>query len=160
MISKVIPEFPLYLVREDGQIYSTKTCTVMRSRDNGRGYQGVVLRKEGNSYTRYVHRLVASAFLGESDLTVNHVDGDKSNNHVDNLEYVTISENIQHAYDLGLNPTKPMQIEKEGFGYWSPSQKLLIGIDDLTQQDLTKIGTGTRRTAKGWSCNLFNEMVV
>ena len=149
---KPIPHFCGYFATDDGRIYSNKSNKYLSPRDNGRGYLGLVLRDGGSSYTRYVHRLVAQAFLGESELTVNHIDGDKSNNNLSNLEYATYSENIQHAYNNKLNTTKPMQIGRGGFGYWSPSQKLLIGIDKLTQQDLTKIGTGIRATAKGWSC--------
>lgn len=52
----------------------------------------------------YVHTLVAKTFiLNPDDLPqVNHKDGDKKNNHVDNLEWVTASENVQHSHDTGL----------------------------------------------------------
>lgn len=46
------------------------------------------------------HRLVMLVFVGPSDLDVNHKDGDKLNNHLDNLEYVTPKENIRHAIDV------------------------------------------------------------
>lgn len=50
-----------------------------------------------------VHRLVAHAFLGDpGDLVVNHKNGNRFDNRVSNLEYVTQGENIQHAYDIGL----------------------------------------------------------
>ena len=67
------------------------------------GYGVVVLRKDGKSYTKRVHRLVAENFLGEPNgRIVNHKDGNKLNNCVNNLEYVTYSENLSHAYSSGL----------------------------------------------------------
>ena len=54
--------------------------------------------------SRYVHRLIAEAFIGDiqDGMCINHKDGDKSNNHISNLEIVTYSENSKHAYDTGL----------------------------------------------------------
>jgi hypothetical protein len=57
--------------------------------------------------TEAVHRLVARAFLGDrpsDEYEVNHIDGNKANNRVDNLEWVTPEENRQHAVDMGLVP--------------------------------------------------------
>ncbi|MBQ0074617.1 MAG: HNH endonuclease [Prevotella sp.] len=63
------------------------------------GYCLVWLRKDNKkSYAVTVHRIVAKAFLGYSELDVNHKDGNKMNNSITNLEYVTRSENIKHAY--------------------------------------------------------------
>lgn len=58
----------------------------------------------GHQYKKWlVHRLVALAFLGPSTLFVNHRNGIKFDNRACNLEYVTHSENVRHAYALGLN---------------------------------------------------------
>ena len=63
---------------------------------------------EGGRFTRMVHRLVAEAFIDRNAGTeeINHKDGDKSNNSVENLEWVTKKENIRHSYDLGLREGK------------------------------------------------------
>jgi hypothetical protein len=62
------------------------------------GYKKVVLTNNGLRSTKKVHRLVASAFLGDKkDLCVNHIDSNRSNNNVNNLEWVTHLENIRHA---------------------------------------------------------------
>lgn len=68
------------------------------------GYQIAFLSKNGMRKTVKVHRLVAFAFIPVVDnkTYVNHKDGDKSNNKVDNLEWCTCSENIQHADKIGL----------------------------------------------------------
>ena len=72
---------------------------------NTRGYK--VLELKGKQY--FAHRLVAMAFIEnpQNKPFVNHKDSNPSNNHVDNLEWVTQSENIQHGYDFGnIKPTR------------------------------------------------------
>ena len=70
-----------------------------------RKYAQVSFCEDGKTKTVYVHRLIASAFIPNPDNlpTVNHIDGDTSNNSVDNLEWVSYSENMRHAYRVGLN---------------------------------------------------------
>lgn len=65
----------------------------------------VRLSRDGDSRTAPVHRLVLEAFEGPppEGCEPNHIDGDKGNNALDNLEWVTHSQNVQHAYDTGLN---------------------------------------------------------
>lgn len=68
------------------------------------GYVHIAMNKNGIRKTKAVHRLVARAFLSDWDknLQVNHIDGDKTNNNVNNLEMCNSSENMKHAYRLGL----------------------------------------------------------
>lgn len=73
-----------------------------------RGYFTVVLSLNGKLKTFTVHQLVAMAFLpnftkGE---TINHIDGNKQNNHIDNLEKSNPSHNMLHAYRMGLVPKR------------------------------------------------------
>jgi hypothetical protein len=69
------------------------------SYDDG-GYPQVFLWKDYRQHTIKIHRLVAEAFLGPRPpgAQVNHIDGDKTNNRIDNLEWVTNQENSWHAY--------------------------------------------------------------
>lgn len=69
-----------------------------------KGYPYVALWHGGKGKHTFVHRLVAEAFIPNPDNKpqVNHVDGDKANNHTDNLEWCTQSENTRHAYVTGL----------------------------------------------------------
>lgn len=66
------------------------------------GYPRVCMTKDGKHYFRYVHRLVAQAFLenSENKPMVNHKDGVKTNDRLENLEWSTASENMQHSYDV------------------------------------------------------------
>lgn len=68
------------------------------------GYSKVELYKDGISKIKYVHRLVAETFIPNPDNKpeVNHINGDKTNNSIDNLEWVTSSENKRHALNTGL----------------------------------------------------------
>lgn len=72
------------------------------------GYHRTNLSKNGNNRTVKVHRIVAQAFIPNPDNKpqVNHKDGNKQNNHIDNLEWCTQSENLKHAFRIGLK--KPM----------------------------------------------------
>ena len=68
------------------------------------GYEKIILSKNSKPTTVRVHRLVAQTFIPNPDNKpqVNHIDGNKLNNHVDNLEWVTGDENIKHAINIGL----------------------------------------------------------
>jgi hypothetical protein len=99
-----IPDFhDRYRVTASGGIFSRKkdgTIFRLRPATNHWGYFYVTL--EGKKYS--LHGIIARAFLGPrpSHLVVNHKDGNKKNNAIDNLEYCTHSENSIHAHKLGL----------------------------------------------------------
>jgi len=83
---------------------STYVGRFLSQPNDGRGYLQVCLCKNGKHYVARPHQLVMAAFVGprQGDMQVNHKDGVKTNNRLDNLEYVTRSENAIHAYGLGL----------------------------------------------------------
>ena len=96
----------LYSVSTEGQVYTHKYKKFLKPRSK-RGYLNVSLSKNKKRKEFRVHRLVAIAFISNSENKeqVNHIDGDKNNNKVNNLEWVTQSENITHSYNLGLHST-------------------------------------------------------
>lgn len=86
-----------------GRIYTIKFRILKLGKDTD-GYPQVILQKDRLKYSAKVHRLVANAFIPNpyNKQTVNHIDGNKENNNMLNLEWATIKENIQHSYDTGL----------------------------------------------------------
>lgn len=102
---KDIDDYPNYLVSNFGSVKSKKTGKILKPQldRNGRYFQ-VWLSNGEKENTQRIHRLVAEAFLGKHPgLVVNHIDGDRSNNRVDNLEWCTVKDNNQHAVKTGLN---------------------------------------------------------
>ena len=96
-----------YLVYDDGRVYSNISHKFLKPDVDKIGYMQVSLFDENRKKIREkVHRLVAKYFL-RNDMNfpqVNHKDGDKSNNNVENLEWCTAYHNNKHARDTGLNP--------------------------------------------------------
>ena len=86
----------------------TKKERVLKSNYSLTGYEKIKLFKDGKRYYFSVHRLVAQTFLAneENKKEVNHKDGNKGNNNVDNLEWVTSSENQLHAFKNGLQKSR------------------------------------------------------
>lgn len=101
---KEIEGYPNYEVSNLGTVRNRATGNVLRPGKTNMGYQKVCLCKEGQRKTLTIHRLVATAFLPnpENKREVNHIDGDKTNNRVSNLEWSTRSENVSHAFRNGL----------------------------------------------------------
>ena len=124
---RTIEEFPMYEISDHGRVYSHfHKGRMLKCCDNSFGYMYVTLFNSFGQQPSAVHVLVLEAFDSKrkDKLTCNHKDGDKKNNHISNLEWITHSKNHQHAYATGL---------KEG----------LKGKDNpnavLTEQDIISI---------------------
>ena len=96
----------MYQVSSFGRIRSFKynSPRILKPRKNRSGYLYINLCEDGRYRSFTVHRIVAKHFLGKSSLTVNHKNGNKLNNTVDNLEWATIEENRKHAKENKLLP--------------------------------------------------------
>ena len=103
-----IPNYSNYIFDRDGNVYSlnynkTGKTKILKQQKNKYGYMMIQLFDDNRkSRLLSVHRLIAMAFLPlvEGKNYVNHIDGVKSNNRVDNLEWCTLSENTKHSYDV------------------------------------------------------------
>ena len=107
-MTKLITNFSNYSITTNGIITNTKTGHIKAQWVGANGYKHVDLQQDGIKKKVAVHRLLAIHFIPNpaNKPTVNHIDGDKLNNCLTNLEWSTYSENMQHAYDNKLNHQK------------------------------------------------------
>lgn len=111
-----------YLFTSDGKVFSLKTNKFLKQQTNRNGYLGVNIKKPGVG-RRFclTHRLIAETFfsyLGKDNCfyEVNHIDGNKQNNNVNNLEWLTRKENLDHS--------KRLKLMKPKVGEENPNSKL------------------------------------
>lgn len=157
--------YGLYEASDLGRIRSVRRNTntfvgrILRPGKHSLGYHQVILYKDGGQRHHYIHRLVASAFIGEckDGEQVNHIDGNKKNNRLDNLEYVTPSENSLHAFAIGKSSqvgernscaklTEDKVLEVISLLGTMPQRKIgkLFGVN---QSVISRISTG-----EAWAC--------
>ena len=101
-IWKEVPFATQYLCSNYGNVKSKRFGIVLKGDLNNAGYLRVQLGSV--KHRQFIHRIVAETFLQKIDgkNVVNHIDGNKLNNRADNLEWVTPSENDNHAYSTSL----------------------------------------------------------
>lgn len=106
----ILDEYPDYGITKTGRVYSRKSgkWKELKPQIDTDGYSQVRICSNGLKRLTFVHRLVAETFLkrpfGKSE--VNHINGDKTNNNIRNLEWCNRSENMLHAHDSGLLKTR------------------------------------------------------
>lgn len=95
-----------YSINKNGDVmsYKYKIAKQLKRNVNTQGYEYYKLSNGSKLKNYTIHKLVASTFIGlvQDNMQVNHIDGNKLNNNLLNLEYVTPSENIHHAYNNKL----------------------------------------------------------
>ena len=135
-----------------------KEGRLLKQNDNGHGYLQVQLCINGVNKTERVHRLVAIAFISNPNKLpkVNHIDGNKRNNCVENLEWCTQLENVRHAKSLGLTPigeAAPQAILNEN-SVKDIKELIRAGCTNKQLAELFGVHPGTInciRTGRNWS---------
>ena len=149
-----IENYPNYEVSDLGSVRNKRSGRILKG-ELVKGYPRVVLCNKNVCRPMSIHRLVLKTFTDNKrdDLQVNHIDGDKTNNSLDNLEWVTGSENILHAYKTGLkhpprpNPMKIRMVETgEIFNSASECARHIGG----SKSHVCECARGERRTHKGY----------
>lgn len=97
--------YDLYCIFDDGRVYSYKSFKWLRPDIDKNGYYKITLHYENSRYRFSLHRLVAKYFIPNpfNLPQINHIDGNKGNNHWSNLEWCSALYNNKHARILGLN---------------------------------------------------------
>lgn len=119
---------PEYIVDSDGYIISKKFHRPMKPSKNRGGYLMTTIMCNGKKKTIAIHSAVARTFLGDrtsEGLQVNHIDGNKLNNSLENLEWVTAKENAEHS----------VKALKNNCGKKNPMAKAIIGFDKDTLEE-------------------------
>lgn len=167
-IWKEVLDFGSYEVNDLGIIRNRRTKEIKKTYLDNDGYEKVSLVgfKNGikKTYRKTVHRIVAEAFLGgkHPDLQVNHKNGIKTDNRVINLEWVTGSENVKHAYDTGLrSPSggrgiiRPILVEETGNVYENEHEcAKAIGSDS---GNVSRYLHGKAQSVKGFHLRYADE---
>lgn len=142
-----------YYANKDGEILTFRYGELIKIKTRPRkkdGYTTIWLTSiNGKRKNFYLHRVMAKAFFGDSGLEVNHIDGNKSNNALSNLEYVTRSENQRHRYDVlktGTGTEKPV-IRSDGKRYPSIAS---VEADGFRRTGVYKVCAGQMKTHKGY----------
>jgi hypothetical protein len=109
-----------YQISDEGEVKSLRNNLILKTSDDNKGYPAIRLSINGKLTRKRLHRIVAEHFIPNpaKKPEVNHIDGDKHNNNINNLEWVTHLENIRHAHVTGLTTnmaSKAIQmLDKDG----------------------------------------------
>lgn len=103
-MKKLIPNYTNYFIDDDGNVFNTNTSTLLKGSIGENGYKYYRLSKNNQKKMFYAHRLVAENFIPNPNHLpiVNHKDGNKLNNNINNLEWASYSDNIKHAHSFNL----------------------------------------------------------
>lgn len=161
----VVRSLDRVITRADGKPLAVKG-RILKTTVSSRGYERTSVVKDGKPKRAGVHQLVAAAWLpkpprsigsGRNQFVVNHVDGDKLNNHASNLEYVTNAANVSHARANGLLSAKGIKNNKAKLAEADVTEIRRLYSQGFTQVELarrfdvnqTTISLIVRR--KGWA---------
>jgi len=152
---KVIETGSIYEISNYGEFRNKTTMNKLKTSLMG-GYLSISLHVNNKKLILKTHRLVATNFLvcPDKSYVVNHKDGNKTNNNVENLEWVSRTENAKHSFRLGLNKGKKIKVTQYTLDgvfireYDSPADA--ENETDIYQTHISGVCRGARKTAGGY----------
>lgn len=135
-----------YSISSTGEVTNTKTWRRLKPQNNGCGYLFVRIRGK----TVYIHRMVYQSFSDNNlkDLTINHKDGNKRNNHIDNLELVTREENTRLAQEKCFVVSSP-----DGKNIVVTGLRKFCIKNNINHQSMVLVAQGKISNHRGWGCS-------
>jgi hypothetical protein len=132
---KVINGYPNYAISNDGQVKSIKFERFLKGAKNSSGYLYVNLVENKMAKSFAIHRLVMEHFgiIAPENNIVDHIDHDKLNNHIDNLQWLSIQENTTKYYNNYDKKLEVIRLHNEG-----KSVKEIVGLVDLGDYTIRK----------------------
>lgn len=154
----------LYEVSSEGRVRNVKTGKILKPKNNRRGYLFVGLHKNGAVKNRYIHRLVAQAFIPNPNKLpeVNHKDEIKANNNLDNLEWVSHRDNSNYGKRnerISKSMSKPIvQIDlSTGLIIKTyPSTTIATRVTGINYDTISRAARGKYKTAGGYGWRYTN----
>lgn len=154
-ISELYPSVKdCYVITDKDEIINKNTGNIIKHLKGKDGYVMMSLMKKGGG-TTYLpfHRIKMMAFCpvdNMQELQVNHIDGNKENNDLSNLEWVTAKQNIHHAWKNNLSSTKNIQGEKSNLAYNKESKAIevlnLLKTNQYTDKQIAELTNTNARS--------------
>ena len=141
---KQIKDYPKYSVNEKGEVKNVTTGKTLKTRTAGKGYLCYNLYNESGNTNKYIHRLVAETFLPNPNNLpfVDHIDGNKKNNSLTNLRWVSNYQNLNY---YGFDKLKQFSVDSVGVGVLATNGDVTLKFK--TKSDLLRhFGYKTIRT--------------
>lgn len=146
-----------YFVTIDGLIYNKKKI-ILRDRISKLGYDRKSLYINGKYKNIFTHRMVYETYIGpiKEGYEINHIDGNKLNNRLSNLECVTKSQNTTHRYYILKKGLKPISLKKDGVIYNFDSIVEASKSLNLCGGNLSRLLNGIKKKYKGFEICHYN----
>ena len=142
-----------YLIYSDGRVFSKKINRFQKPRKHSNGY----LRCTIYGKDKYIHRVVGECFLEKRECfyEINHIDGDKTNNNVENLEWTNRAGNNKHCFDIGLRTSEEMRKMSMSEGAIASRRRRRMFTDKQALEiiDLINYGFGDTYISRKYNCN-------